>query len=214
MISEIKIGLIKSMLQNLMIQTGINNPEEIIEMINCGELSLAKSQKKVEEIGGIFYFTVTAVGLTEKQWNKEFERKGNRVTVDVQEALKTEFFKPTMDVYQVALIPLKIFCDRDRIVKKIRREARARRFSSPTLEISLLIRQFLSDLEIEKMEIERIIFFHYPVVNLDGDLIFLGTEKIFKSDGLGTYDYFNYKFGPKDAAAFIIKKSPPKRRRR
>ena len=205
MIAGVEVGQLNAMVKNLMIKSGINDPVELIRLINSGELFPICAQKDWIRIGGVFYFPVSSSGLSGQQWVQYFEDQKRRITSDVSEILLSENFEASNSIYYIALIPGGFFSDRNRVVRKIWREAKMRRFALPTLEAICLIREKFSNDDLEEMGFNRVIALHKPIMNVDNEFVYVGTKSIFKTDGLGSYNSFGVKLKRRDALAFIVK---------
>ena len=119
---------------------------------------------------GVIYVTLPATtGRTGEEWITHFEQKGDRPSDSAKSVLRSEKFKPTTGVVnRIAVLPAKLWKDSERLTKRIRKDAHAGTFTKekltdPNAEVSCLIRDYLTDEEIEMLGLWYIVGMHEPI---------------------------------------------------
>lgn len=178
LISGIETGKLNAMVKNIMTQTGITEPDEVIRMVNAGELQISVIKSKWNEKDGVIRFSVTSDGTTGEQWITRLESKSFRVSDYAKSVLSSKSFKPTSGItYEIAVLKGEIFSDNDRITKNIRKEAKNRKLSNPNAEVACLVREKFSDKELEAMGLYWIVAMHEPIKDSDGDPRLLSADR-------------------------------------
>jgi hypothetical protein len=156
-----------------------------------GELIVSEPTRSWREEKGVIYFSVTSDGTTGEEWIARLESKGFLVGDYAKSVLRSKSFKPTTGItYEIAVLKGEFFSDSDRITKTIRKEAKNRKFSTPSAEVACLIREKFSDKELEAMRLYWIVAMHEPIKDSDGDPTLLGACRIaFGSWFCTYYDY-------------------------
>ena len=169
-IQNVETGKLNALVNNIMKQTGVDDPNEAIRLVNSGEWTLTGPVRTWTEKDGIIYFSVTSDGTTGEQWIARLESKGFRVSDYAKSVLRSKSFKPTSGItYEIAVLKGEIFSDNERITKNIRKEAKNRKLSAPKAEVACLIREKFSDKELEAMGLYWIVAMHEPIKDSDGD---------------------------------------------
>lgn len=169
-IQNVETGKLNALVNNIMKQTGINDPNEAIRMVNAGEVKITVIKTKWTEKDGVIRFSVTSDGTTGEQWIARLESKGFIVSNYPKSILRSKSFKSTSGVTtEIAVLKGEIFSDNDLITKNIRKEAKNRKLSTPNAEVACLIREKFSDKELEAMGLYWIVAMHEPIKDSDGD---------------------------------------------
>jgi len=135
----------------------------------CGELEVREAVRKWVEEGGLLYITVTSDGTTGEEWIVRLERRGYRLSDYAEEMLRSEDFVPTSGkTYRIAILPGSLFSDDDRITSNIREEAGRRGLEDPSPEVACLLREFLSDDDLEAMGLWWLAVMHEPIEDSGG----------------------------------------------
>lgn len=180
-IQNVETGKLNALVNNIMKQAGINDPNEAIRMVNAGEVQISVIKPEWTEKDGVIRFSVTSDGTIGEAWIARLENKGFRVGDYAKSVLRSKSFKPTSGVTtEIAVLKGEIFSDNDRITKNIRKEAKNRKLSTPNAEIACLIREKFSDKELEAMGLYWIVAMHEPIKDSDGAPRLLGVGR---SDG-------------------------------
>jgi hypothetical protein len=144
--------------------------------------------KWIEESGVITIVLPATDGTTGEQWITRTEKKGNRTGDYAKQLLRSPDFKPTIGVvYTVKVLKGELFSDSGRITKDIRAEAKKRKFLKPNAEVACLLREYLSDEELEAMGLWWIVVMHEPIKDSGGDLRLLGVDRRGVVRWLGSY---------------------------
>ncbi len=113
--------------------------------------------KKWKEVDGVFYLTVTSDGTSGEGWIKRFEGKRRPICLESKFILRGSDFQPTNGKEtQIAIVPARLFswfgvidegdCTRDHF----REYARRRSFTDASLETTCLVRDQLSDTDMNE----------------------------------------------------------------
>ena len=187
LISNIPTGKLNAMVKNIMTQTGITEPEEVVRMVNAGEVQISVVKSRWTEKDNVIRFSVTSDGTTGEEWISRLEGKSFRVGDYAKSVLRSRSFKPTSGInYEIAVLKGEFFSDSDRITKTIRKEAKNRKFFTPNAEVACLIREKFSDKELEAMGLYWIVAMHEPIKDSDGDPRLLGVLRSGGGSWLGT----------------------------
>ncbi|KKT13572.1 MAG: hypothetical protein UV95_C0001G0109 [Candidatus Falkowbacteria bacterium GW2011_GWF2_43_32] len=168
-------------------QTGVNNPNEAVRMVNAGEVQISVIKPKWIEKNGVVYFSVTSDGTTGEQWISRLESKIFRVKDDAKSVLRSKSFKPTSGItYKIAVLKSELFSDNERVTKNIRKDAKNRRLTTPNAEVACLIRERFSNKELEIMDLYWIVVMHESIKDFDGDPSLLSADRRGRGSWLGT----------------------------
>lgn len=139
--------------------------------------------KKWIEIDGVIYISVTSNGRSDEEWITYLESKGTRLSKYAKDVLRSPDFKATTGVtYNLAVLRGTSFTDKNRVTRKIRAEAEKRGWSKPAAEVGCLIRDLLSDAELEELNLWYIVAMHEPIEDSDRDPRLLDAHR--HDDGL------------------------------
>lgn len=137
--------------------------------------------RRWREKDGIIRLEVISDGTTGPEWIKRLEEKGFKLSKLAKGVLNSSDFKPTKDVaYRIAILKGMLFIDSDRTTSKIRTEANRRNWQKPNPEVACLIRELLSDEELEAMGLWRIVVFHESIKYSGGGPVLL---YVYRGDG-------------------------------
>lgn len=135
---------------------------------------------------GIITMSVTSKGTTGPQWEGRLERKGARISNEAREILHSKSFGFTADVTsELIIIPGKFYRhDNVLTTQKVDQQFCARKLMSPVAEHACLLREALSDEDIEDMGLRQIVVMHPPFTIDD-------CQKRLGIDNRGSYTYLN-----------------------
>lgn len=163
------------------------------------------------EKDGVIYFSVTSDGKSGPEWIAYLEKKGDQVGDYAKQLFCYEIpyyraFVPTSGVtYQVAVLKGMIFSDKDRVTKKIHKDAVQRKLVTPNAEIAFLIRDKFTDKEIEAMGLTWIITMHEPITDFDGCSYLLYVSRYDDRRCLNAHrEYSGSQWGREDGFAFVL----------
>jgi hypothetical protein len=204
-IADVKTGILNALVKNIMTQTGINDPNEAIRIVNSGEWTVTIAARKWREQDGVIYLTVTSNGMTEPQWIDYLEKFGFRVSEYARSILRSPDFKPTNNVtYEIAILKGMLFEGSDRTTANIRAKADRRNWKKPNAEVACLIREKFTDKEIEAMGLIWIVTMHEPIKDSAGDPVLLGADRDGDGRSLNAYyDRPGFKWGRDLGFAFV-----------
>ena len=182
LIQDVTPGKLNALVKNIMAQTGTEDPNEAVRLVNSGEWKVVRTIEKklllttatgieVYDHGDHFRFTLpSTTGKTGAEWIAHFEKKGDRIGSYAKSVLLSNDFKPTSGVTtEVAVLKGSTFKDNERVTKNIRKVAGERALETPNAEIACLIRDNFTDTEIEAMGLIWIVAMHEPIKDSDGD---------------------------------------------
>lgn len=122
--------------------------------------------------------SLTSTSLTGPEWIKRLESKGFEVGEWANQLLNSPDFKPTSGVTtEIVILKGDLWEDEERMTENIRAEAAKRGLVAPNAEVACLIRELLTDKEIEEMGLRFIVTMHEPIKDFDGDLDLLGADR-------------------------------------
>lgn len=152
------------------------DPEKLNRFLQRAVEGRFDDNQRWREEDGVIYFEVTSDGTTGPQWIKRLEKRRFKLSKWAKDVLLSPDFKPTNGVtYRIAVLKGTLFTDSDRITRKIRAEADRRKLEKPNAEVACLIREMLSDEDIEAMGLWWIVVFHEPIKDSDGGPGLLGA---------------------------------------
>ena len=187
-IQNVETGKLNALVNNIMKQTGIDDPNEAIRMVNAGEVRIIVVKPEWTEKDGVIRFSVTSDGTTGEEWINRLEKQGFIISDWAKRLLLSKDFKPTTGiVYTIAVLKGNLFSDNERITKNIRKDAENRKLTTPNAEVACLIREKFSDKELETMGISCIVTFHKPIKGSDGSLNLLNTIRSGDGSWLNAY---------------------------
>lgn len=149
---------------------------------------------------------VTSNGITGESWITRLEKARYRVGDYSKQLLRGKKFVATNGVtYKLVVIKGEEFEDENRITSKIRKEALRRGYLTPSLEMAPLLREALSDEELEMMGLVYLVVMHEPISDSDGDLDRLGLGRDVKGRWLRTFwDRPGCGWGREDGFVFLF----------
>ena len=119
-IQNVETGKLNALVNNIMKQLGIDDPNEAIRLVNSGKVQLSIANSKWIEEDVAIRFSVTSDGQTGEQWIVRLESQGFLVDYYAKQALLSEFFKPTIGVvYEIVVLKKKLFRDTEGFMEKI-----------------------------------------------------------------------------------------------
>lgn len=167
-------GQLNAMVKLLKKQGGEDGPGRFLR----GEITVSKPPRAWYEQDGIIYFSVTSDGATGENWIKRLESKNFCISDYAKSVLRSSNFKPTDGVtYEIAVLKGMLFSDNDRVMEKIRAEADKRKLTKPNVEVACLMREKLTDEEIEAMGLWWIAAMHESINDSDGDPRLLSVRR-------------------------------------
>jgi hypothetical protein len=205
-IQNVETGKLNALVNNIMKQTGTDDPNEAIRLVNSGEWTLSGPARLWTEKDSVIRFSVTSDGTTGEQWIARLESKGFRVSDYAKSILCSNSFKPTSGItYEIAVLKGEIFSDDGRITENIRKEAKNRKLSTPNAEVACLIREKFSDKELEAMGLYWIVVMHEPIKDSDGGPELLSADRNDDGSWLGaSYDSPGSEWGRSYGFAFVV----------
>lgn len=169
-IAEVMPGKLNALVKNIMRQTGQSDPNEAVRLVNSGQWVVVSKESQVPTDLHEIRLSVTSDGTTGKAWIKRLGKKGFRVSDCAEELLTSSDFKPTKGVsYEVCVIKGSFWkSDNDRTTVNIHVEATKRTLVTPNAEVACLLREKLTDQEIEAMGLWWLVVMHEPIKDSDG----------------------------------------------
>lgn len=123
-------------------------------------------------------FEVTSNGLSGESWITRLKKARYQVGDYAAQLLSGKKFVATKGVtYRLAIIKGEEFEDSERVTENIRAEANRRGYVTPSAEHAPLLRECISDEEIEAMGLCWLIVMHEPIKGADGDPGLLGLNR-------------------------------------
>lgn len=126
-----------------------------------GKLAVSKSTHRWREENGVIYLSVTSDGTTGPHWIKRLKDQGFRLGSSAEKILLSPLFNPTYGITtEIGILRGDLFEGKSVASKNVLAEARKRRFISPDAEIACLIREALTDEDIEAMGLVWVVVMH------------------------------------------------------
>lgn len=155
---------------------------------------------------GNMHFTLTSNGMTSEQWEKHLESRDFRLSDPARNVLRRASENPTNGVdYHIVVRPSSKITLYDRITNKIRGHATKKGWKTPHWEVACLIRDTLTDEQLEKMDLWGIVTMHEPIADSDGGPDLLGSGR---GDGGrefdATYDECDSEWSDVVGFAFVV----------
>ena len=117
----------------------------------------ASSAINFTEKDGIIYFSIFSEGLTAEQWLEYFEKNAMTISSAVKNILLSMRFKPTIGEKYFAIIKPNNFTDETRTLENIKTLAQTKRFRKLNAETICLLREALSDHDLENFGLKEVI---------------------------------------------------------
>jgi len=178
------------------------NLAKLVAMAGSGDTVSTEDIEKCLELkwtieDGVIYPTLPpTTGRTGEEWFAHFKQKGDRVDGYAKSVLFSKKFLPTTGVVnKIAVLPAKLWKDSDRLTKRIRKDAcagiftKGQKLSDPNAEVSCLIRDYLTDEEIEALGLWYIVGMHEPIKDADGHPHLIGAHR--HDDGRWLHAYYD-----------------------
>ena len=141
-------------------------------------------RKRVEMISNMIVRHVTTDGRTGEQFIDTLTAANYNVGDYGKQLLRSDKFVPTNGkTYKLVVMKGDEFEDNDRITSKIRDEAKKRGYLTPPVEVAPLLREMVSDEDLEAMGLYALIVMHEPITDSDGRPDVLGINR----DGKGRW---------------------------
>jgi hypothetical protein len=155
-----------------------------------GDLVVLERVKRWREEGGIIYLTVTSDGASGEAWIKRLEEKGFHVGDYAKIVLRSKNFKPTSNItYEITILKGEFFDnEKNRTTKNIRKKANEMELTTPNAEVSCLIRENFTDMELRAMGLWYIVAMHKPVRVSGSYLALLAVDRLDADRRLITYN--------------------------
>ncbi len=136
-------------------------------------------RKRVEMISNTIVRQVTADGRTGEQFIGALTTANYNIGDYAKQVMRKPEFVTTNGVtYKLVVIKGDEFEDNDRITSKIREEAESRGYLTPPAEVAPLLRESVSDEDLEVMGLYALIVMHEPITASGGSPRVLGVDRI------------------------------------
>ncbi len=157
--SKIEAGELNVIVENIMRQTGIRNPAEAVRQFNAGRWVFFNPHRYWQEHAGFIYLNVTSDGTTGPEWITRLEQNDCFVSRKVRRLLCSDDFKPTSNTYNIAIFRVNGGIDSDLnavLGTFLGTFMDVYKLSEPSLEITCLIREKVSNDDIKNMGLSSI----------------------------------------------------------
>lgn len=157
--------------------------------------------------------TVKTLGLTGPQWIERLEKNKYRIGSYAKEILNSPDFKPceSGEQIEIAFISVKDMDKSLATTQEIKAYAKSKGYGNAYPEIALLVREAISDEEMEKMGFWYIASLHDPIKDSDG---LPSVLRAYRSDGGrwvdACWDFPDDQWNTSGAFAFPVLASSPK----
>jgi hypothetical protein len=154
-----------------------DNMPAILKLLGLPPFELRVAAKAtIEVVDGVTYVTVTSDGRTAEDFIRNWE-KNYRPSDYAKDVTRRAKFTPTIGVtYRIPIIMGSEFSDNDRSTSKIRKEATRRNYRTLPFEAACLLREAVSDEDLERLGLWWLIGMHDPVKD-SGRPYLLGVDR-------------------------------------
>jgi len=122
--------------------------------------------------------TLTSDGTTGEEWITRLKKQNFRLSDYAKQVLRSSAFVSTTGVtYNVAIIKGTEFSNEERTTSRIREVAASRGYATPHPEVACLLREKLSDEELEAMGLWWLVTMHEPINVSGGGPRLLGASR-------------------------------------
>ncbi len=171
--ADYTVGKLNAIVKRMRKQGGTDGVEKFLR----GELVLAQPNREWREQDGVIYLRITSDGTTGPDWITRLEKKGYHIHPIAKQILLSRDFKPTSGVIsEVAILKGGLFEENHRSTELIRNAAKDRKFQTLNAEIACLIREKLTDEEIEAMGLKSVVVMHEPISDFEYEMQLLTLE--------------------------------------
>ena len=170
------------------------------------ELVVSERVKRWREVGDVIYLTVTLdKPMTGDKWILRLEENDHRASNYVKTLLRSKnFTSSAVGTYQIVILKGSLFEDNDRNLQKILAKGKEMNLQTPNTDIACLIREQISDKEIEEMGLWWIITIHEPIQDSEGIPNFLAVDRCNNGHRLNACsDYPGSRWTRGDGCAFL-----------
>lgn len=168
-----------------------------------------ENEKRIQVEGDLLIITLTRNGMTGVEWNNYFRSKCIPVHGNFKYALLSPEFIPGErgSVIEIAIMLPSMAVFGHRNSEAIYKKAEELSLVETSMEAACLLRVFLTNLELEKLELKNIAVMHKPLAYKKEELEILLSICNYGGFDCSTY-WSNLKFnwGPETAHAFELKK--------
>jgi hypothetical protein len=183
-IAHVEPGKLNALVKNIMLQTGIENPNEAVRLFNSGELIAVDAVPDWERRNNLFYFSVTSPGRSGPEWIEYFRNKGTDMNEDAKKIILSADFQSTKGITTgIVVASYENFVDVSSL--GIHQEAICKyRMIGLSIEQACLIRDKMTDRKIQKMGFDRLIFLFGDIDNPEGKFSCLGMNTFLGDNNL------------------------------
>lgn len=167
----ITIGEVKGLYADLNEKLASENSQE---WLGAFKLFLKKQnpwEKVVNMVANVITLTVTSDGRKGKDFIRTLLQKDWRISDWAKDVMSKKAFDASVTdgtTYNLVVIKGEEFKDSERYTSNIREEAARRGYLTPPAEVAPLLREKLSDEEIERMGLWWLVVMHDPIKDSDG----------------------------------------------
>lgn len=118
--------------------------------------------------------TLQSPNISGTKWIKRLEKAGYQVESYAKEILESKEFTPTSNSYDIVILKM----DKDYVTtEEVRNEAKKRGYRTPPVELAPLLRESISDKEMEEIGLWWFIVMHESITASGGDPGLLGLRR-------------------------------------
>lgn len=152
---------------------------------------------------------LTASGRTGKQWVKHLEKNKYRINSYAKDLILSDEFAAARaekgTEYEIAVVPGKDMYENSATTASIKEKAATKGWTLPTPEIALLMREALSDEEIEALGVWYVATLHDPTKDAVGDPSVLCSDRLVGGRGVDAcWDRPGGRWDTRGAFAFVV----------
>lgn len=143
-----------------------------------------------EEVTMTKTIKLTATGLSGPDWIKRLEKGGYGISIWAKDLLNSPKYEKHRLIkgqeIEVVLVK-RSEIDKHPTTKEVQEYAKGKGYEMPSAELSLLLRESLSDEDLKEMGVWYVVVLHDPIEDSDGDPRVLGADRYGGGRGLNAF---------------------------
>ena len=152
---------LNALIKTIMRQTGASNPQEAIRLVNSGQWGLSMIKDLWQKVSGVTHLSVISDGTTGSQWISRLKEQGKAVSDTAVRFLLSDEFHPTSGVVTRVVIQPGSRDEKGSVsTEQLEREAEWANLTAPEMEVACLMREILSQSDLQEMGFRSICVMH------------------------------------------------------
>lgn len=189
LISGIETGKLNAMVKNIMLQIKVDDPHEVVRLMNSGKLSVVFTEyNRYHDNTYVIRMTLRSLGKSGKDWVDWFEEKGIFLNEDATSILLSRYFKPSKKEIKVSILRGSMFNAWERNWVSVTKLAQKHGYKLATPEVICLLREHCTNEEFKKLDLAYIHGMHSPIKDCYYELSILSLAPVDNHKGVYTAD--------------------------